>query len=293
MWKTRDIAKKNLAAYYTVFAKYHNEWLKNLQEKFIKDGDFGIHQFILADRYDNTKDKEVATYVSLLVKATDTDGIVEQTDILYNIIGSSPFMFLMKKEFAFLSLPDISDEVLFSNVRNADLSILLSNIYTLWCFYGSIEKFYEKMRHGFDSMELLVGGLLADSQKTLKKMIKYPDYVIPLMFIRLMNKDGLGLGLWEGKRCNVCPYNNDVKEFVNSFFYYGSRRFTLDEKIALMGFGSGSDFYYAYLAYRRLMRLNPSACSRYATLFRKRLEERVDVEMYMAESMKDILPPIQ
>lgn len=295
MWNTknRDFAKKNLADYYSIFAKYHKEWLKSLKDNFMKNGDFGIHQFILADRYDNTKDKEIATYVSLLIKATDEDGIVEQTDVLYNALGDSPFKFTMNKEYAYLSLPDVADDLLFSNVRNLDLSTLLSNIYTLWCCFGSVERCYEKMRHGIGSMEMLTENFLANPDKTGTSTKKNADYAIPLMFIRLMNNDGLGLGLWEGKRCDVCPYDKDVKEFVNSFFYYGSRRFTLDEKISLMGFDSGSDFYYAYLAYRRLMRLNPSACRKYATLFRKRLEERVDVEMYMAESMKDILPPIQ
>lgn len=288
-----EVARKNLADFYRTFSRHHRAWLRHLKSVFLKNDSFDIHQFILSDRYANPKDKEIATFVSLLIRADDVDGIVEQTDILYDVIGEEPFLFVMKGKYASLSLPCVADERLFSNVTNRDVAIILANVYNMYSIYGGTENFYDRMTHGEEAMRTFADYLLSDY--SLKKDVKVRNeaYMIPLMFIRLMNSNGLGIGLWSGKKCDVCPRNADVLTFIDTFFYHRCKRFSTEEKIEMMGFKSGSDFFYAYLAYKRLMGIRPSECRRYATLFRRRLENRSDTEKYRGADMESILPPIE
>jgi hypothetical protein len=70
-----------------------------------------------------------------------------------------------------------------------------------------------------------------------------------------------------------CPVNGDVKTFMLKWFPdFKMKLWTWDEAVRLFGFEKDTDFFYAYLAYKELCQVQPTACSKYLARYTGRWE---------------------
>lgn len=74
--KNQEFAKRNLSEWYRKFTRYHNPWMRQLLDTFMIEGDFGINPLLLADRYKDVRDIEVALFASMLVTTKEVDKII-------------------------------------------------------------------------------------------------------------------------------------------------------------------------------------------------------------------------
>ena len=65
--KNQEFAKRNLSEWYRKFVRYHNPWMRQLLDTFMRTGDLGINPLLIADRYKDV----VVRYAKVEERADD------------------------------------------------------------------------------------------------------------------------------------------------------------------------------------------------------------------------------
>lgn len=284
-----EITKRNLAEYYKEFTRWHRPWMRELLDRYMTEGDFGIHPLLIAARYEKPMDIEVALTASLLVKSTDVAKILEYTKKVSEVITDTPYVWLSSRSYVHLFDPKMRDEIMFGNVRYGKLAVLMNNLYEIYSEHGSLENFVK-----WNGAKEIPAEALASQLQYWhggKERVKIGDltYPVTLMLAYLSRRDGIGMGIWSEPVENLHPMDCRTISFVDTFFYKRCRYFTLSEKTELMGFIDGMELFYAALAYQTLRERKPEECNRYERLFGKRLSRRSPTAKKNAD-MRKIIP---
>ena len=286
-----EIKRRNLAEYYKKFARWHIPWIKELTERYMAEGDFGIHPLLIAARYEKPMDVEVALTASVLIRTTDVEKIVARTKKMAEVITESPYVWLSKRGFVPLFDPKVRNKLIFQGVTYGKLAVLMSNLYDLYSEFGGLEHFIKWSAAKAVPAECLASQLQYWHGDGGRRKIGDLTYPLSLVLAYLSRRDGIGAGIWSEEVENLHPEDGRVKAFVNTFFYRRCEYFTREEKTALMGFKDGMELYYATLAYHSLREKSPEACNRYERLFQARLSRRCATESGGMD-MKSIIPKV-
>ena len=139
--QNRDIAKRNLSDWYKEFTVYHIPWMREVLDLYMSNGDMGISPLLLADRYKDPRDMEVAMFASLVVSAKDVDEIVKNCNKLAEILTDRPFIWLSQRGFVSLYDPKVRDISLFAGTTYGKFALLMQNLWGLYEEFSSIEEF--------------------------------------------------------------------------------------------------------------------------------------------------------
>ena len=286
-----EITKRNLSEYYKEFAKWHIPWIKELTERYMSEGDFGIHPLLIAARYKKPKDIEVALVASVLIKTTEVDKVLEYTKKLADTITDSPYVWLSKRGFVPLFDPKVRDTNLFGGVSCGKLAVLMNNLYGIYEEFETLERFIKWNHAKKNPAEVLASQLQCWYGGNIREKIGDLTFPISLVLAYLSRRDGIGTGIWNEELENLYPEDLNVKSFVSTFFFPHCIYFTKEERNALMGFKDGMELFYASLAYKSLRERKPEECNRYERLFGKRLARRCVTDSNGLD-MKKIIPKI-
>lgn len=276
--KNQEFAKRNLSEWYRKFTRYHNPWMRQLLDTFMIEGDFGINPLLLADRYKDVRDIEVALFASMLVTTKEVDKIISYCNKIAEIITDRPYIWLSKRSFVQLDDPKMRDTLIFPGVRYESLAVIMNKLWQLYDEFGSIEAFCKWGETPKMPAETLASQLQNIGYGQCRRNVGKFDYQCSLILARLSRKDGIGLGLWSEPVKNLYPMDSRVRSFVNTFFFKHNYLFTIDEKISLMGFKDGMELYYATLAWNDFISRKPEEAHRYEKLFMKHLARQTDSE---------------
>ena len=290
--QNREIAKRNLSDWYKEFTVYHIPWMREVLDLYMSNGDMGISPLLLADRYKDPRDMEVAMFASLIVSAKDVDEIVKNCNKLAEILTDRPFIWLSQRGFVSLYDPKVRDISLFAGTTNGKFALLMQNLWGLYEEFGGIEEFCKWGEVPEIPAQALASQLQVNKYGEEKVKLGRYEFDCALILARLSRKDGIGLGLWNEPVENLYPFDARVKAFVNTFFFKNNRMFTLKEKISLMGFKDGMELFYATLAYQSLCERKPVECHRYEKVFASKLFKRRELNKVQRKELKLALPPI-
>ena len=294
-----DVRKKNVAEYFFDFSKWHRPWLQELADAYKKRGEFGIHQFMLADYYTVPKDKELALFASLVV--SENDNVLMQVQHLREILTDSPTQWYKNRGFVWLGMGCNQDKHI--NGGGAPYWRLARLMQRMWSIDYSL--YYENddgtkdlclaldvesevlsiIRGGNSSPFAALTYLFTDSG------VRNPLWSYNLLLLRLFRSDGLGMGLWgHGTETLLCPWRSEMTQFLATWFpdfrRYSSNR---QDCVKLFGLKDDVDFFYAYMGYKELQKRSPKECSEYATTYLRWYEGTVRKKPYL---MKRMIPAI-
>lgn len=294
-----EIRKKNIADYFLNFSKWHRKWMQELADRYKERGEFGVHQFMLADYYTEPKDKELALFASLVV--SDNDNVLMQVQHLKEILTESPSQWYKDRGFVWLGMGRNQDKHI--NGGGAPYWRLARLMQRMWsidyslyyeddngmkslCLANDVEsEVLSIIKGGYVSPFAALTSLFSDSS------VCNPLWSYNLLLLRLFRSDGLGMGLWgRGNEPLSCPWKPDMTLFLSTWFpdyrRYSSNR---QDCVKLFGLKDDVDFFYAYLGYKELQKRNPKECSNYATTYLRWYEGTVKKKPYQ---MREILPEI-
>ena len=266
-------------------------WLQELADAYKKRGEFGIHQFMLADYYTVPKDKELALFASLVV--SENDNVLMQVQHLREILTDSPTQWYNNRGFVSLGIGRNQDKrINGGGVQYWKLSRLMQQIWFAehenW---GNETKAWDLESEILRTMRLhsctpfcALTGIFDDVQGPLL-------WNCNLLLIRLFRSDGLGMGLWgHGTETLLCPWRSDMTQFLATWFP-DFRRYSINRQdcVKLFGLKDDVDFFYAYMGYKELQKRSPKECSEYATTYLRWYDGTVRKKPYL---MKRMIPAI-
>ena len=289
--ENREITKRNLAEYYENFARWHIPWIRELTSRYLSEGDFGVHPLLIAGRYNNPKDIEVALVASVLIRASEVDKVLDNIQKMAETITESPYRWLSERGFVPLFDPKLRYTNLFNGLKYGKLAVLMSNLYDLYSEFETLEHFMKWQGAKEVPAETLASQLQYWHSDDGRVKIGDLTFPITLVLAYLSRRDGIGAGIWSEEVSNLHPEDASVKSFVNTFFFPRCKYFTREERTALMGFKDGMELYYATLAYNTLRKEKPEECNRYEKLFRSRLMRRCNFDRKGVD-MREIIPKV-
>ena len=272
--ETADIRKKNVADYFKDFSRLHREWLQALADRVKERGEYGIHKFMLADYYQQPKDKELALMVSLIV--SENGDILQQVGHLRELLGDSPTNMYNSRSFVrFCTGKNRDKRINGSQQPMWKLANVLSRVWdiehptvgghapTVWKDYTDFEsEVLQTIRANRTNAFGALTYFLSD--------IGVGQFYWNLNFLalRLFRCDGLGMSLWGiGDEELLCPWNSELTLFLKTWFPDYRRVGTPEFCIKQFELRDDVDFFYAWLGYKELQKRNPSACSKLATTY--------------------------
>lgn len=269
------ITKKNMTEWYSYFASCHNMCMRHILTRYKERGDFGVSPMLLADRYENEKDKEVALVASLFVRSMDIDMILSDCNTIAEIITDRPYIWLCKRGFVALDDPTVRTRRVCGGTTMGDIATVMQKLWEIYSDYGTLERYCHSSEVSANPSEMLVKKLVNFGIGYRRVSIGDKVFRCSLILARLSCKDGMGLGLWEEPVKNLFPIDKCVRTYLKNFFFDRSD-FTLGEKLSLMGMKDGMELYYASHAYKEMMSENPKEYHRYESFFSKWLSKRCE-----------------
>ena len=272
-----EIRSRNIGKYFHNFAKHHLAWLHELTERYKTAGDFPmIPMAVLPSYYTDKKDKEIAAFVTLLLK---DDAGFEQIQELHEMLGDSPWGWFRKREFVRLSVGRTQD-LRTGGISNWKIANLFNRLWEL--VRNSAEGhflYHERIPEEYMPVLTIVDRTSRETRCDYFYGLTYlvegccvGDYFYKLRLLLLVlgTSDGFGIGLWYIDPLEIkSPLTSDLRTFVSTWFPDHRRYGSLDGAIHLFGFERDCDFFYCLLAYIELQRRNPKECSRYATAYHR------------------------
>lgn len=280
----RDIAKNEREKFFIEFSEYHREWLRELVSKYKERGLFPVYPTQIIEYYPDRADKEIAVFAALCMHWNNGKEL-EQIASMRKLMGSHPYEWFRSREFVTISVG--------REQMNAIDGYACGH-------YWKIAKMYDMLQdicHDSLPSEVLKGKKFADFCNRLTEVCEITDmeYKRGVTELVLRTSDGIGRGLWITAPQKVkCPFTAKIKKYMRTWFPdFGSRMWTFDEAVGLFGLEHDYDFFYAWLAHDELSRMNPAACSRYATLYRQWWERRSLYPRYKWHGSIGIAPEIE
>lgn len=232
------------------FAKHHIAWMKELRDAFLARGDFGIRPEMLADYYENIRDKEIALLVSVMLPFTENT--LEAVTRFHALIGEHPWEWFKERHFS------VGDQYTYVE-RNRVIPFLNE-----WWGEMFRENNYASLGECIKHVSERDGISYLDMMLRTKKVSTLRLAVLLLVFSRC---DGLGSGLWNIDRKDIqIPVKSVLIPFLKMWFPDNAKYGKHDECIELFDMDS-IDFYYCYLAFEELKKFRPKECSRYVNFY--------------------------
>lgn len=272
-----EIRSKNLGKYFQNFSNHHLDWLHKLTERYKARGEFPMMPMaVLPSYYTDKKDKEIAAFVTLLLK---DDASFEQIQELHELLGDSPWEWFRKREFVHLSVGRTQDRR-----TGGIINLKIANMFNrLWELVRESPEghylYHERIPDEYMPVLTIVDRIsketMCDYFYELTFLLEdccvgYFFYKARLLLLVLGTSDGFGIGLWYIDPQEIkCPLTSDLRTFILTWFPDLKRYGSLDDAIRLFGFDRDYDFFYCVLAYKELQRRNPKECSRYATAYHR------------------------
>lgn len=241
----KAVKKKFVSDYFTEFARFHCEFLRELTREYKEKGDFPVIPCaMLPLYYTDIRDKITAAVLGLLIK--DDEKAMQHVREFAAMLGSHPYKWLCERHFLSLqvktSFYDVTGGVKHERIAN---------------FSDSIYDIRDSLSLSFFSCKGLSKALGKDSENKTR-----------LLSLVLGGSDGFGLNLWASYPLDIkCPLTAKVLRFIDEWMPDYHYYMTADEAIGLFGFDEESDFFYASLAWNDLCRRKPLECSRYSTQY--------------------------
>lgn len=270
-----EARKRTISKFFVAFSKQHVAFLKELVSKYKEAGDFPLMPMtILPSYYTDIEDREIAVFASLLIK---DDGNFDRINAFRKILTDHPFEWFRERGFVRLSLGSTQNKRT-GGVENWKIAKLFDRLWEM-CHVttqtapnGMTVSFVRPI--GFQ-VELMVKAHHCSFFDMLTYILEdcfvgEYFYRIRLLQVILGRSDGFSLNLWKIPLQDIkCPVTSEIKGFLKTWFPNYSLAGGIDYAIDLFGFNSAGDFYYAFLAWKRLCGKDPKGCSRYATIYQK------------------------
>ena len=266
------IDKKRVKAvrerFFLEFAHYHLKWLHELTAAYKERGIFPVFPTQIIEYYPDRRDKEVAAFTALVMEWYN-GGELAQIRSLRELMGEHPYEWLTSREFVTLSTGSVMQR-----------SIDGAHFIKWWMVARVFDMLYDRCNKDGEILlpsKVFRGSMFADFCRDVGEAVgnkKKMDYMRGVTELVLRTSDGLGRGLWGNSPHGVkCPVNGDVKAFMLKWFPdFKIKLWTWDEAVRLFGFEKDTDFFYAYLAYKELCQVQPTACSKYLARYTGRWE---------------------
>lgn len=277
-----ELRKKNTLAFLNEFQRNHREWMQELADAYKNRGRFGIHLFSLADNYSDIEDIEVALFASLML--SDNEYLLQQQQEMRELLGKHPYQdFFLKRGFVELSLGANQNKIITKTFTcYHDIAKLFNLLYEWESEYGIIyNAFLEKLSE-FKSPYYAMICLLRLAK------INQPQYKVNLLLLHLLTGQGLGYGIWRGK-CDglLCPENRDIIEFLELWFPdYSQCGLTFDRALRAIGLKEDTDFYYCYLGFKELQKVNSVEVRQYCHRYMSKYNNRNSNRLYELKAMQ-------
>ena len=273
-----EIRQKNTLAFLDKFGEHNRLWIQQLADAFRARGKFGLHLFSLADHYDDLRDKEVAMFVSLLF--ANNDQLLIQQGTMLDVLGSHPYdTMIAKGGLSDLTIGEVQNERLPGTfTRNFHIAHLLSRVRELYDEYGGIENSIRevlKENKCFDPFMALSNLLMGidNNQRQFK---------FNLLLMIMAETEGLGIGAGNfPEKPLYCPENKAVIEFLEIWFpEYHRCGLPFDKALNYFGLRRQTDFYYAYLGFDVLKKVNTDEVKKYVRMYQHRFDIRKVDRLY-------------
>ncbi len=282
-----EVRRKTTLSFVSKFTRDHRAWLQTLADKYKSGNALDLDIFTLVTQYSKNEDKEVALLCSLLL--SNNEHLLKQQETLYNILGKSPYQ-TMIRERGFVDLSIGSNQnrrIPGTFVLYWQISRLLSRIRDIQDEYGSIEDCITEILHSSNNYDpyYALTHILAGLN------ISQMQYKVNLLLMIMGTNNGIGLGLWSFPNYTIlCPENKKVVEFLELWFpdYYECG-LTFDKAVNALGLKNQTDFYYAYLGFETLKKVNAKEVKNYARRYKTLYENRSADRIY---ELKKIQPRI-
>ena len=269
--QNRLTRQKVRSEFFLEFTRFVRPWVQTLADTYKRKLSMPLYPIaILPSFYTDRKDKEIAAYAALLL---NVDASMRKIQAFRDMLGDSPYLWFRDKDYLKYAAGS-QQMVLIGGVRAWKVAELFERLWDQ-CHGESgrtmckeIEKtVMAKFGCSFENaLDHLADECISsyDSQ-----------YKIRLLMMVLLTKGGIGQKVYDiGKEELHCPFDRDVWRFLKMLMPDRSKIGTEDECVRLFGLEYDSDFLYAALAYKELMKKRPEACARFSTLYYKWYEDR-------------------
>ena len=248
--RNREYRKKVIADSFRAFTKCHVAWMKELKDVYLARGDFGIRPEILADYYNDIRDKEIALLVSVMLPMTENT--LDAVTRFHSLIGEHPWEWFKERRF--------SVENQYTFVEKCRIIPFLNE----WWREMFKDNDYASLGECVKNVSERDGISYLDMMIRTKKVSMLRLATVLLVFSRC---DGFGQGLWNIDREDIkIPVRSVLITFLQTWFPDCTKYGELDECIELFGMDS-IDFFYCYLAYEELKKFRPKECARYVNFY--------------------------
>ena len=268
------LKKKNACNFWEIFSDHHLSWMKELVQKYKEAGDYPlIPMTILPSYYTDDEDKEIAAFASLLIK---DDGNFDRVNAFRKILTDHPSEWFKERGFVRLSLGSMQNKKT-GGVENWKIAKLFDRLWenchitTRTAPNGVAKTFMRPIGY---QVGIMAEGQCCSYYDILTYILEDCSvgeylYKIRLLLLVLGLSDGLSFGLWSiPKRDIKSPVTSEIKGFLKAWMPNYSIIGTFDEAVDMFKLGSPGDFFYAYLAWNKLHKLNPKACERYLSIYK-------------------------
>lgn len=237
------------------FSPYHIRWLHDLKDTWLAHPELGIRPAILADYYQDKRDKEIAGLASLLI--TPASNCYDAVLKYRRIVGEHPWAWFERRVFCQVE-----------GLRESELARIVAFFDEWWveCFkyggYSSIEDCVRNLseRDGMTYLEIM-------ERVSRARYVRVKRSRLGELLLVFSKCEGLGIGLWDLDREKVeIPPSFLMKSFLRTWMPDFMRFGSAEEAIDLFGMDR-VDFFYCALAYEALKKVRPKECSRYASFF--------------------------
>lgn len=279
-----ELRKKNTLAFLNEFQRNHRKWMQELADTYKNRGRFGIHLFSLADNYSEIEDIEVALFASLLL--SDNDYLLQQQQEMQELLGRHPYQdFFLKRGFAELSRGDCQTKHIAKTFTcYYDIARLFDILYEWRGEYGSVKKAYLATKDECKNTNpfFAMGRILSLAK------VNQRQYKVNLLLLHLLTSGGLGYGLWGNNPYGLlCPENRDIIQFLELWFPdYSQCGLTFDRALRAIGLREDIDFYYCYLGFKELQKVNGVEVRQYCHRYINKYNNRNSNRLYELKSMQ-------
>ena len=288
----QELKKRNLALFMKEFGVANRAWLRELTEKYKGRGVFPLSPIILSDYYKDYGDKLLATLIACLL-LNNNSKVMEQVLSMKKILGEHPYEDLYSNR-TFVQLSNGDDQTkhasYFGSVQYWKIAKLMDIVWNIEHMHGKplFGIFFELITVSGYTPYYALFSLFEDLP------ISAPEWRINLALLRLCSNDGIGEHLWDlgGLESKLeCPFNKQVRLFMENWFPKWSYVFTFSEICTILGFKKETDVFYCMLGFKELALSKPKEIQDYLHTYIIQLRHRSN-NKYARRWIKERTPKI-
>lgn len=250
----KEYRRRYFANVFRNFAKYHIQWMRELKDKLLESGDFGIRPELIADYYEDLRDKEVAMLASIFIDTGEE--CYEMVQRYRSIIGEHPWEWFKTRGFS-------SDDSLSEKEQR------IIPFFDEWwqeCFkHGAYESIGDCVKKICERDYMAYDEMILKTSETMWWNVE--PFRVALFLLVFSDADGLGQDLWHIDRMSVkIPVTGDLYAFMKTWMPDASKIGNPDECVKFFDMDS-IDFYYCFLAYEDFKKAHPKECGKYVSFY--------------------------